>query len=140
VREKLNASLLSRTLSDVMRRDLATLRPDQTVRDALRLFRERRFSTYPLVTAEGTLAGVLAREDLFDFLKRGDVDNSTTLDRVNRMNLPVCLESQTVERALEQMVRAGRYKCLVTDGEKRLLGIVAVLDLLGEAAVDLEPA
>ncbi len=134
VEEKLDPSILQRPVSEVMRTDLATLRPDQTIQQAIRFFRERRFSTYPLCTGEGKLAGVIHREDFFDFIKRGDVHSETPLDQVNRMHLPSCREDATVDRALELMIRSGRYKCLVTDAEERLVGIITVMDLLGAGA------
>src|SRR5690606_13200739 len=70
---KLNRAVLAKPVSEVMRTDIATLRRDETVRDAIRLFKKRRFSAYPLVDANGKLTGVLSREDLFDFIKREDV-------------------------------------------------------------------
>lgn len=143
VEERLDQEVLQRPVSEVMNRDLATLRPDQTVSEALTFFRERRYSAYPLVTAERQLVGVIHREDFFDFIKRSDVNNDTVLDRVNRLHLPTCKDTDTVDKALESMIRQGRYKCLVVDDENRLLGILAVMDLLGEAAeveIESDPA
>lgn len=131
---KLNRAVLAKPVSDVMRTDIATLRLDETVRDAIRLFKKRRFSTYPLVDANGILTGVLSREDLFDFIKREDVTNETTLDRIELMHLPSCGESALVKDSLEEMIRHGRYKCLVTDDENKLVGLLTVMDLIGESA------
>ncbi|MEX2577622.1 MAG: FAD-dependent oxidoreductase [Verrucomicrobiales bacterium] len=131
---KLDTTILAQAAVDVMRTDLATLRLDQNIRDALDLFRERRFSVYPLVDRENKLTGVLSREDFFDFLKREKVNDDTTLDNIDLMHLPVCDESASVEDALKKMIHAGRYKCLVVDGDGKLRGIIAVMDLVGEAA------
>jgi NADH dehydrogenase len=133
VMKKLDKSLLNQPAAAVMRTDLATLRSDQTIGDALELFKQRRFSIYPLVDAEGKLVGVLNREDLFDFIKRDDTDNSTPLSEIDLMHLPNCQTSQPVASALEKMIHYGRYKCLVTDTGERLCGIITVMDLLGEA-------
>lgn len=131
---KLNKAVLKKSVSDVMRTDLATLRMDQTIGDAIRLFKERRFSIYPLVDSNGILTGVLNREDLFDFIKREDVSTDTTLDKIDAMHLPSCPTGVNVKESLEKMVRYGRYKCLVTDADNKLVGIVTVMDLIGEAA------
>ncbi len=133
LRSKLNPQLLEKKLSEVMLTDIATMRTGQTVADALALFRERRFTTYPIVNDSGQLMGVFGREDFFDFLKRDDVGNDSPVDDIEQMHLPTCLDEQTVNQALEQMVRAGRYKCLVLDDQDKLLGIVTVLDLFGDA-------
>lgn len=130
--EKLHPTTLETCVTGVMRTDIATLRADQTLQDALSLFRERRFSIYPLVDKEGKLTGVLNREDFFDFIKRGNIDDHAPLSLIDGMNLPTCLDDATVLEALELMVRLGRYKCLVIDAEGRLKGILTVMDLLGE--------
>lgn len=132
----LHAHTLERSVTKVMCSDCATLQNDQTVQDALIVFKKRRFSVYPLVDAEGKLTGVLGREDFFDFIKRGDVQEDTRLDRIDLMHLPTCNDTATVRESIEEMVRAGRYKCLVVDSENRLLGIVTVMDLLGEEAAE----
>ncbi|MEM1297384.1 MAG: CBS domain-containing protein, partial [Verrucomicrobiota bacterium] len=134
VEEKLDPAMLGQVVSEVMRTDLACLKPEQTIREALEYFQERRFSTYPLVAADNKLVGVISRETFFDFLKRGDVSNDTQLDRIERMHLPICRDRDTVSKALEMMIRAGRYKCVVTNENNQLLGILTVMDLLGEAA------
>ncbi|MDA7921251.1 FAD-dependent oxidoreductase [Verrucomicrobiales bacterium] len=134
VRKKLPDAILSASVSDVMRRDIATLRSDQTINEALTMFLSRRFSIYPLVTDDGKLTGVIAREDVFDFIKRDDIDDKTCLDRIDLMHLPICKIGDSVDVSLDKMMRAGRYKCLVVDDEQRLHGILTVMDLLGEAA------
>ncbi len=133
--ERLNADLLKLPVCDVMRTDIATIDCEGCVGDAIELFTERRFSTYPLVSGDGKLAGVLSREDLFDFIKRDGVTNDTKLSMIDPMHLPTCSDQDSVEEALGRMIRFGRYKCLVVDAEQRLKGIIAVMDLLGEAVL-----
>jgi len=130
--DKLHTTTLETCVTEVMRTDIATLCADQTLQDALSLFRERRFSIYPLIDSDGKLTGVLNREDFFDFIKRGNIDDHAPLSLIDHMNLPTCLNDATVLEALELMVRLGRYKCLVIDAEGRLKGILTVMDLLGE--------
>lgn len=130
--DKLHPTTLEACVTEVMRSDIATLRGDQTLQDALSLFRERRFSIYPLVDGEGKLSGVMSREDFFDFIKREDVDENARLSSIESMSLPSCLDNATVQDSLEGMVRMGRYKCLIVDSDNYLKGIVTVMDLLGE--------
>lgn len=131
VTRKLGPATLGRPVRDVMRTDIAALRSDATVGEALALFRERRFSIYPLVGPDGRLDGALAREDLFDYLKRAEVGEATLLSGVERLHLPVCPPDCEVEKAIQILVRSGRQKCLVVDGESRLVGILSVMDLIG---------
>lgn len=134
IKSKLPEAMLSQNVTEVMRSDIATLRLDNTVADALQLFLKRRFNTYPLISEDGKLVGVVGREDIFDFIKREGVTDETPLSEVDLMHLPHCENNGTVADTLDKMTRAGRYKCLITDSEHRLLGILTVMDLLGEAA------
>lgn len=130
--DKLHPTTLEACVTEVMRSNIATLRGDQTLQDALSLFRERRFSIYPLVDGDGKLTGVMSREDFFDFIKRGDVGDDALLSSIDSMSLPICEVGASVTESLEGMVRMGRYKCLIVDAENHLKGIVTVMDLLGE--------
>jgi len=134
VMRKLDPAVLSRPVHEVMRTDLATLKTTQTLTEALNVFRERRFSIYPLIDEEGKLTGALAREDVFDYLKRKDVANDTPLSAIESTNLPQCTGTCEVQEALEKMIRCGRYKCFVTDADERLIGIITVMDLIGTGA------
>src|SRR5690606_8029024 len=89
VKGKLGPAMLRRPVREVMRTDIAALRSDASVGDALALFRERRFSIYPVIGPDGRLDGALAREDLFDYLKRAEVGEATPIAGVERLRLPV---------------------------------------------------
>ena len=81
--------------------EVATLRTDDAVCDALALFTKRRFSVYQLTGPDGRLDGSLAREDLFDFLKRSEVSPETPLRTIDRLHLPVSSADDRVEDAVE---------------------------------------
>jgi NADH dehydrogenase len=133
VKEKLDRSLLDKPVTQVMRREVASLHLGQTVQSALAFFKERRHSIYPLIDADGVLNGVINRTDFFDFLKRDEVHEQSLIDGVNRRTLPTCEDVSSVEQALERMIRSGTFKCLVVDAAGKLCGIITVMDLLGEA-------
>ena len=133
VTEKLEPDVLKKPVLEVMRTNVATLNPNQLLQEAVDLFRTRRFSTYPLVDDEGILRGVLSRESFFDFIKRDGIGKDCKLDQIEPMHLPVCSSDNTVQQSLERMIRYGRYKCLICDSDDHLLGIITVMDLIGES-------
>ncbi len=133
VTEKLEPDVLEKPVLEVMRTNVATLNPNQLLQEAVDLFRTRRFSTYPLVDDEGILRGVLSRESFFDFIKRDGIGKDCKLDQIEPMHLPVCSSDNTVQQSLERMIRYGRYKCLICDSDDHLLGIITVMDLIGES-------
>lgn len=131
VKRRLDPAVFGRSVREVMRTDLATLSTSDTVGDALALFTKRRYSVYPLTGPDGRFDGCLAREDLFDFLKRAEVAPETPLGAIERLTLPACSPDARVEDAIEHMIRSGRQKCVVTDADDRLVGVLSVMDLLG---------
>jgi CBS domain-containing protein len=54
----------STTVSDVMTRDVVTLRPDQSVEEAADVLAEKQIGAAPVVDAGGKLVGLLRDEDL----------------------------------------------------------------------------
>ncbi|MEM7013005.1 MAG: FAD-dependent oxidoreductase, partial [Verrucomicrobiota bacterium] len=142
----LHPEVLQQPVSDVMQTDVATLRPDQTIEDAIQLFRTRRHSVYPLVSQNQQLLGVVERDAFFDCMKRGDFGPNDHLERLERLeiaHLPTCHSGASVAAASEQMVRGGEHKCLVTDADNHLVGVFTVMDLLADPSLlnrsDLEP-
>ena len=133
IERKMDPAMLRKSVAEVMITDMATLQADQTVHDALQLFQKRRYSTYPLLTPDGKLVGALSREDFFDYMKREDVSVKTTLERIVQYPLPIVPQTASVGEALEQIIRSGRYKCLIIDHDNRLKGIITLLDLIGDA-------
>jgi CBS domain-containing protein len=58
----------SLTVKDVMTADLATLREQDSITDALRLMRERGVRRLPVLTRSGALAGILTIDDVLDIV------------------------------------------------------------------------
>jgi CBS domain-containing protein len=52
------------TAAEVMTREVATVRPDSTLRQAARLMAERHVSGLPVVDAKGVVVGMLTEADL----------------------------------------------------------------------------
>ena len=59
---------LSAPVETLLTTDPHTLRPDQTVRDALELMQTGRYRNVPIVDDEGTLVGVVRQVDLLRYL------------------------------------------------------------------------
>jgi NADH dehydrogenase len=133
IERKMDPAVLKKPITEVMETDIATLNVNDTVHDALQLFQKRRFSTYPLVAEGNKLIGVLSREDFFDYMKREHVSVKKTLERIVQYPLPIVKTTASVGDALNEIIRSGRYKCIVTDHDNHLKGIVTLLDLICDA-------
>ncbi|MEM6912111.1 MAG: FAD-dependent oxidoreductase [Verrucomicrobiota bacterium] len=135
IEQKLPEGAIERSVASAMNRKVTSLSVDSCVDDALALFKKSRHSVYPMIKSDGTFHGCLHREDFFDYLKKAEVTGRTLLNDLPPFQLPLCREDQKIGQALESMVRVGRFKGIVLDDEGRLVGILALMDLLTNAAV-----
>lgn len=55
---------------DVMTRDLTTVQPDTSVREAIRLMLANKFGCLPVTEADGTLVGIITESDLLKVAER----------------------------------------------------------------------
>src|SRR5690606_23749040 len=56
---------------DIMTRDVATVSPDASVREAAKLMTDRRLSGLPVVTEDGRAIGILTASDLLHRIETG---------------------------------------------------------------------
>jgi len=61
--------LLSRLLvKDIMTKDVVTIGPEDTIKDAASLMYEKRIGALPVVDADGRLEGIITESDIFKIL------------------------------------------------------------------------
>lgn len=117
---------------DVMAVDVLTIEPEMSVRDLYLLLPEgtegRRQRLYPVVGADGSLAGVVAWSDLL-VAQRDDSD--LTVGELARSAL-VARPDETLRAAADRMVTSGHGVLPVVNRDEpgRLLGLVSQFDLL----------
>lgn len=114
---------------DVMTRDIASLDAAATVQDAVAEFQAHPHSTYP-ITENGSVIGLLRRSICYEWLKNHGL---TCVDAVKLLPLakPFYVTADTpVPSLVQTLMRSGVSKAIVVDGEKRLLGMITLFDLL----------
>lgn len=136
-------------IEDVMTRDVVTVKPDATLKDAARELVARRISGLPVVDDEGRVVGVLSEGDLL-FKQRGARERNGRLlgwfvDRRHESE-DAKLDAHVVEEAMtspaltidagwsltaaaERMLANGVNRLPVIRGE-RLVGIVTRADIV----------
>jgi IMP dehydrogenase len=102
-----------------------TLRPDDSVADALALMERYRISGVPITDADGVLVGILTNRDLrFETNVRQPV--SALMTARNLVTAPV---GTTLDEANEILHRNKIEKLPVVDAEGRLKGLITVKDI-----------
>lgn len=86
-------------VSEVMTRELLTVRKDTTVRELAELFISKRFSSLPVVDESGRLIGIVTESDLIEQGKNVHLPTVITL-----FDWVIYLETEkTLERELKRM-------------------------------------
>jgi CBS domain-containing protein len=120
-------------VSDVMVREVDTLPAAMPIDEALAYFagETRRHKSYPLIDAEGRVAGMVARADVLRWSAESPHEDETLFDRVSDRSLTVGYADEPVSHLADRMVLAdiGRVPIVERDS-LRLVGLVARKDLL----------
>lgn len=129
------------SVGKICSRVVVTARPDESVRDAaIRMGREG-VGTLVVVGEDGRPAGILTDRDVAVRCVGGRLDPDVT-EVSDVMTAPVrgVTADTPIEDALARMAAAATRRLVVVDGEDRLVGLLAmddVLDLLAEEASDI---
>jgi H+/Cl- antiporter ClcA len=118
-------------VSDVMVREVDTLAAAMSVDEALSNFSGEGRRSYPLIDADGRVAGMVARADLLRWSAEGTHEDQTLFDRVSDRSLTVGYADEPVSHLADRMVLADIGRVPIVDREtQRLVGLVARKDLL----------
>ncbi|MGW5522524.1 HPP family protein [Gordonia sp. NPDC003950] len=130
--------------ADVMSRDLVTVAPESPHSELAELFRTHRFTSLPVVRADGTFAGVVFQIDLIESVgldprrtgsplrprRRG---GPVTAADVMTAHLPVVTADTPIAALLPQLSDHGADAVPVVDGDE-IVGIVTQTDLISVLA------
>ena len=143
----------SLTAADVMTRDVVTVHPNDSLREAAHIMLERGISGLPVVDAAGKVVGVVSEADLIrpdahaemrarwwlDILAEGEHLSSEFLAAMNGINRPVskvmrksliAVEEHTPLAEVAQTIVRENVRRVLVMREQRLVGIVARRDLV----------
>jgi IMP dehydrogenase len=105
--------------------DPVTMRPDQSIREALEVMARYKISGVPVTDAQGHLVGILTNRDL-RFEQSLD---KTIRELMTKENLITVPEGTTLEQAKAQLHEHRIEKVLVVDEAGNLKGLITVKDI-----------
>ena len=152
------------TAQDIMNRQVRTLRPEQSIREAAAIMIETGLRRLPVVEADGTLAGMLTRADLLGVVMTSPLmsphASSTTQPLHHTGSLAretsVPIQQRPVAEYLQpDVATAGEEtarvdvidalivspfkRVIVVDDERRVKGIISDVDVLERMQEDMRP-
>jgi IMP dehydrogenase len=105
--------------------DPVTMRPDQSIREALEVMARYKISGVPVTDSQGHLVGILTNRDL-----RFEQNlNKTIRELMTKENLVTVPEGTTLDQAKAQLHEHRIEKVLVVDGDGNLKGLITVKDI-----------
>ncbi|QIL02251.1 IMP dehydrogenase [Sphingomonas sinipercae] len=110
-----------------------TMRPDQTLADALELMSSNRISGIPVVEQSGKLVGIVTNRDV-RFAENPRQPISEFMTRDNLATVPIGTSQEEARRILHQR---RIEKLLVVDGDGHCVGLITVKDIEKAVAAPL---
>ncbi len=124
-------SVRSKTAGEVMRPEVHFLKLTDSLQDALKLIQLESHSTFPVVNEERVFQGVILKEDLYEAVKTSDEGLATKIADMGLRKYPSAPVDAPVPEVVEILLRGGTSKAVVVDAERKLQGIITLIDLMG---------
>jgi len=119
-----------KSILDAKGRDVITVRPHETLADAIALLGRHHIGAVVVLEADGGVAGILSERDVVRALaESGPAALQRAVSETMTSRVSVCSESETVEQIMETMTRS-RFRHLPVERDGRLVGIVSIGDVV----------
>ena len=119
---------------DVMTRNVITVSPGASVREAARLMREHNIGTL-VVIDDGYPVGIITERDIAFRVVARDLGGDTPVEEVMSTQLITVSESTSIERVLDTMQKHG-FRRLPVLKKGRLVGILSLRDIFKLKSLD----
>ncbi|MGP8320979.1 MAG: CBS domain-containing protein [Methanosarcinaceae archaeon] len=131
------------SIAEIMSKDVITVAEDETLENIIKIFEEHHFHTYPVLSADGELVGVINQNIVLEVLlfERISQTKHTHLAAVRSLGEdakgimiphPITISYDTgLCDAAEMMLKHNIDRACVTDDGK-LIGIVSKRDVINE--------
>lgn len=115
-------------VADIMTRKLITLGPDNSVKDAVEIFKEKSLHHIPLIK-DHVLVGIVSDRDVMwlDYMEMGKY---TTLEQFMNKIVVACHEDTSMENLAKVFYREDINGMPVINDKNKLVGIVTHRDIL----------
>jgi CBS domain-containing protein len=116
-------------LSEILTREVETIRPDTSVREAAQRMRSMDVGSLPVCDGRTLLGMVTDRDLAIRVLAEGRDPNATPVQDAMTPDVAYAFEDDDVQRAADIMKERQIRRLPVLDREKHLVGIVALGDI-----------
>ncbi len=119
-------------------RDCATIKPDQSVHEAVRLMADKNIGALVVVDDAGDIAGIVSERDIVANLANGQAELlAAPVARIMTREVFTCSPSDSTEQLMAQMTRS-RIRHLPVKEDGKLAGIVSIGDVVKWRIAEIE--
>ncbi len=118
--------------------DVFSIRPQDTLRDAVKVLKERRIGALLVTDANGTLQGILSERDIVR--KLAETPGQTLPKQVSEVmttSVQTCTQDEPMVSVLRRM-NEGRFRHMPVTNDTGLMGMVTIGDLVNYRLTELE--
>jgi len=116
-------------ISDVMTRDVQTIRPDQSAQYAARFMLKNDTGAIPVTDGERLIGMITDRDIAVRGVAAGMIPQEALVADVMTEELRFCRADDTVEQAMAEMGDLQLRRLPVLDAQNEIVGIVSLADL-----------
>lgn len=116
-------------IESIMTRDVATIRPQQSLLEAAELMRSRDVGSLPVHENDRLIGMITDRDIVVRGLTDNDIAGKTVRDVMSEAVM-YCRASDSVESVATNMADLEMRRLPVVDGNKRLVGIVSLANMM----------
>jgi len=117
-------------VKEVMSRDVKTIRPVDTIKQAATLMNESRIGSLIVISGTGEIKGIVTERDILtDVVAEGRNSNDVKVEEIMTKDLITISPDKTLEEAADLMTEK-KIKKLPVVHQGKLVGIVTATDLV----------
>ncbi len=124
-------------VKDVMSAQIVTVSPNDTAQSAARLMLETEVGALPVeVPGVGAIVGIITDRDIVVSVLARGLSTSTTIAEFMTVSPEVCNENDETATVAGRMREIAVRRLVVVNDERRVVGIVSLVDLPAERTVE----
>lgn len=122
--------------SDVMIKDVVTVKENTPLKEIATLFKERRITGAPVTDENGDLVGVISETDVIRKTTSIGAWSPSTAGQIMTRNAVTVTPNETLQRVCELMFNRRIHRIVVAE-ERKISGIITTMDILRAIAMHL---
>lgn len=132
IKKTVPEAILQMKVGDVMAKMPVCFCTTDTISNCLGVIVKHPYNSFPMLDEKGAVLGIVTQSQIYDSLKDGDISRESTAAALKTSAIPTLHVDTLIADGLETLMRSGRNKCLVIDGDGKLAGVLTPIDLMAK--------